>query len=153
MLFLSALVILLSTIPLGVIAQDKYVPKANEELYGTWTNEQNNGDIYHPQKVVVTSDGYTGYSRIFDSVPLFTWKSWIDSKWTDSEGNIWYRVFGKGVGVWEGHRSQELYKLSKSATVMERAFNGWQGDEFDPSKYPTKIDLSEAPYRILFRAE
>jgi hypothetical protein len=44
----------------GILAeqiQDKYVPKANEKLYGTWTNEHNSGDTLHPQKVIVTEDG------------------------------------------------------------------------------------------------
>ena len=108
----------------------------------------------HPQKVVVTSDEYTGYSSISDSVAVFTWKLRIDSKWTDSEGNIWYRVSGIGADSSStGYKSLELYKLSKSATVLERAFNGTYAWKFDPSKYPTKIDPSELSYMILYRAE
>lgn len=151
-LLLSATVILLSMIPPGAKAKDKYVPKANEELYGTWINEKNGGDKYNPQKVVVTADGYTGYSKISDSVPLFAWRLWIDNKWTDLEGNTWYKIFGIGIGDYEGEKSQELYKLSKSGTVMERAFVAGMG-EFSPSYYPTKIDPNSYSYRILYRAE
>jgi hypothetical protein len=89
---------LLTTFQVTSFGQDKYVPGSDEELYGTWTNEHNGGDIFHPQKVVITPGGYTAYSMISDTNPLFVWKSWIDSKWTDSEGNIWYKVFGAGTG-------------------------------------------------------
>ncbi len=131
--------------------ESKYVPKSDEELYGTWTNEQyyGEGDVWHPQRVVVTADGYVGYNKLSDLVPMFIWKLWIDSKWTDADGNIWYRVRGMGAGKYD--KSQELYKLSKSATVMERAFVYVFGD-YDASKYPTKIDPNELRYRVLYRA-
>jgi hypothetical protein len=151
MLLLRALMILLSLIPFVVNAQDKYVPKENEELYGTWTNEQNFGDNYHPRKVVVTVDEYTVYFNVSDSVPLFAWSFSIDEKWTDSEGNIWYKILGIGVGTFKGYKSQELYKLSKSNTVMERAYV--EVGKFDPTNYPTKIDPQQEYYRILYRAE
>jgi len=63
-------------------------------------------------------------SRYLTRIPCLLGSRGIDSKWTDSEGNIWYTVFGIGTGFWEGHKSQELYKLSKSATVMEGAYYG-----------------------------
>jgi hypothetical protein len=135
----------------GGCVSGKYLPKANEELYGTWINEQNGGDKYHPQKVVVTPDGYAGYSKISDSVPLFTWSLSIDKKWTDSEGGIWYKILGIGKGVYEGEVSQELYKLSKSGTIMERAFV--VVGKFNPSDYPREIDPNSFSYRILYRAE
>ena len=144
LLFGAALILL------GACAAGKYVAKANEELYGTWTNEKNSGDKYHPQKVVVTPDGYTGYSKISDSVPLFDWRLKIDSKWKDSDGNIWYKVLGTGAGAYEGEKSQELYKLSESGTVMERAFKIVV--EYSPANYPEKIDSHEYTYRILFRS-
>jgi hypothetical protein len=105
-------------------APGKYVAKQNEQLFGTWTNEQNVGSVYDPQKVVIAIDGYKLYSKISDSVPSEenTWQ--IDSKWTDSEGNIWYKTFGTvTMGTYKGARWQELEKLSKSGTVWERALN------------------------------
>jgi hypothetical protein len=127
-----------------------YVPSPNEELYGTWTNEQNSGDIYHPQKMVVTPDRYTLYYKISDSVPCMdnTWR--IVSKWTDSEGNVWYKIFGGGIGNWEGHNWLELDKLSKSGTVWERALSPVR--DFDPRFYPREIDPNHPYYRILYRA-
>jgi hypothetical protein len=144
----AALVLLVSS---GIAAQDKYIPKPNEELYGTWTNEKNRGDLFHPQKVVVTQDGYTGYSKISDSDSLFSWKLSIDSKWTDSDGNIWYKILGIGDGSWKGYKSQKLYKLSKSGTVMERAWTDVGNGAYDASMYPKKIDPMISSYRILYR--
>jgi len=60
----------------------KYIPKPNEELYGTWTNGQNGGDLKHPQKVVITPEGCIAstYSKISDSDPVFAWRLRIDTK-------------------------------------------------------------------------
>jgi hypothetical protein len=132
----------------------KHAPKPNEELYGTWTNDQNSGDIYDPQKVLVTPDSYQGFSNISDAVPLFTWGLTTDKKWTDSEGNVWYQILGIGTGAYDGEKSQELYKLSKSGTVMERAFRSLGIDgQYDPSMYPTETDPKLATYGIPYREE
>lgn len=48
-------------------------------------------------------------------------------------------------------KTQELSKLSKSGTVMERAFVNFFIGEFDPSRYPTEIDPKLSSYRILYR--
>ena len=83
MLFLGALMILLSMIPIGVIAQDKYVPKANEESYGTWTNEKGT-----PQKAVIFAGGFMNYMLISDTTPTYNeGTQQIESKWQDAEGN------------------------------------------------------------------
>lgn len=151
-LILGTAVILLSIIALGANAQDKYLPKEHEELCGTWTNGQNGGDIFHPQKAVIIYDGYKLYSKISDSVPLEEGTFGIDSKWTDSDGNVWYKTFGTITGkVYKGYRWQEIDKLSKSGTVWERALNPIGVGDFSPGNYPTKIDLNEPFYRILYR--
>src|SRR5208283_230530 len=94
---------------LGGCATGEYIPKPNEELYGTWINEQNGGNIFLPQGVVFTADGYKLYCSLSDSNPCEVGTSWIDSKWTDSEGNIWYRTFGTNTaGVYKGDSWQEL---------------------------------------------
>jgi hypothetical protein len=150
-LFLISLVLLCVLAP-GAIAQGNYIPKENEELYGTWTNKENLGDHYHPQKLVVTPGGYADYSKSSDSVPRFNWRLKIDSKWTDSDGNIWYKVLGMGTSYYEGEKFQELLKLSESGTVMERAIN-IPLVEYDPANYPKEIDSHAFSYRILFRSE
>jgi hypothetical protein len=134
-------------------AQNKYVPRDNEELYGTWINKQDPGNFWHPQRVVVTADGYSRYSKLSDSVPVSSWKLRIDGKWMDENGNTWYRVYSLGVGEVEGVKYYELYKFSKSTTVMEIASVWFKGErEYDPSWYPTEIDANRDSYRIYYRA-
>ena len=42
----------------------------------------------------------------------------IDSKWTDSEGNIWYKVFGAVTD--SGQKFQVLFKISRKGTQLEK---------------------------------
>ena len=150
-LLVSATVIVLSILVTGGWAQQKYVPKTDEELYGTWTNGQNSGDWFRPQKLVLTADQYAVYGST-EALPTFTWMLRIDDKWTDTDGNIWYEVFAVGTGCFKGHSTQELYKLSKSGSVMERALEMTTGED-DPALYPKGVDPN-APvsYWILYRA-
>ena len=153
-LLLSAPVILLCMIPFGANAQDKYIPKANEEGYGIWTNEQSKGSLFRPQKVVVTPDGYKAYCNISDSLPCEEGMLGIASKWSDPEGNTWYKAFGTiTTGVRKGLRFQELIEISKSGTISESVSKPIFIGGFDPSNYPTKIDPKNSSYRIRFRAE
>jgi hypothetical protein len=150
-LVLSTAVILLCAIPSGVIGQEKYALKANEEIYGTWTNEQYNGnDIYHSPKVVVTPDGYKLYRNVSDSVTIEAGTLGVDSKWTDSEGNIWYKAFGTGT---TGDHWQEIDKISRSGTVRETQIRPLGFGQFDPSNYPTEIFPNSSGYRILYRVQ
>ena len=99
---------------------------------------------------------------------------WIDSKWTDSEGNVWYKTFGENSsGIYSGDHWQELDKISKSG-VWERelttlepecAATCWRQKQsnaayplvYDPTYYPTKVDPKDTTYsflhnyRILYR--
>ena len=138
-LVVSATVIVLSIFVTGGWAQQKYVPRADEELYGTWTNGQNSGDWFRPQKLVLTANQYAEYCNT-EALPTFTWRLRIDDKWTDTDGNIWYKVFAIGTGCFKGHSTQELYKLSKSGTVMERALEMTTTGKDDPTLYPKGID-------------
>ena len=147
MLLLFALLVLLSLILLGSCAPRKYVPKPNEEIYGTWTNEK-----IFPQKVVNTADGWKQYNYIADSVPLIEGTGTPDSKWTDSEGNIYYKGFDTVTsGTYKGNKFQELDKLSKSGTVWESVSTMVR--EFEASNYPAKIDPKDSSYRIYYRTE
>lgn len=152
--FLSVSVISLSVFLLGGCASGKYVPKASEELYGTWTSEQAVNDYSHPQKAVVTADGYKHYIKVSDSVPSEEGTEQINSKWTDTEGSIWYKTFGAATtGQYKGYKYQALVKLSKSGTVQESVFIAIGFEEFDPKKYPTKIDPTDSTYKIQYRAK
>jgi hypothetical protein len=149
----GAAVILLFLILLGGCRAGK--PK--EEIYGTWTNDTSTNTYVimsgHIQKEVITPDGWKQYSRISDTDRLQEGTAQIESKRTDSEGNIWCKrriTVTAGNLADAGTKSQELDKLSKSATVWESAFalvGNWH-----PELYPTTIDPKAANYRIYYRA-
>ena len=132
--------------------------KPKEEIYGTWTNDTNTNTYVimsgHIQKVVNTPDGrWKEYSKISDSDCLQEGKRSIDSKWADSEGNIWYKsvmVVTAGKLADAGTTAQELDKFSKSATVWESEFA--LVGKVHPELYPTSIDPKDANYRIYYRA-
>ena len=153
---LVAIVLFAALVQVGAWAQGKYAPKPDEDLYGTWINEQYpKNDIFHPQKVVNAADRYEVYLGIADSVSSESAKVEIDAKWTDSEGNAWYKTFATiTAGIFKGNRWQAINKLSKSGTVWERQLNPIYTEDFSPNKYPTTIDPKDSGnYRILYRAE
>jgi len=120
---------------LGLLAQEKYTASGNEEIYGTWTNEKNMASFSHPPKIVVSQNTVEIYVDLTSKLPpdKVIWS--IVKKWTDSGGNIWYQANGTGTGGAQGYKWQELYKLSKNGTIMERALAGLPfGSDFDPSQ-------------------
>jgi hypothetical protein len=125
----------------NAFAGDKaYVPKDNEELYGTWVNMDYKTGV-PPQKLTYNSDGIIG-SSIYAESRMLMWdtRQQITDKWKDSEGNIWYK------GHWVANSGEEgysLYKLSYSGKICEYIF--------DHNKYPTKIDTEHRNYRIYYR--
>ena len=136
----SLLTLLLSVTLLGftgnLLAKEKpYVPKDNEELYGTWVNEK-----YHHKKVVFFSDGTYGVTINPKDELGFKDTYQITAKWTDTEGNIWYKAFlessYRGPGYW-------LIKISNSGNTYESVSD--RGD------YPTKIDSDNDHYHIFYR--
>ena len=142
-------VVALSLILLAGCGQGKYLPKPNEELYGTWTNER-----MPQQKSVITASGFKSYTYIGDPDTFIEGTMQIISKSTDSEGNIWYKAFEiytSGLHGLKGQKRQTPYKLSKSGTVLEcqPAYVG----EFDPKSFPSKLDPKDQFYRIYFRSE
>jgi len=130
------------------------IAKGEEEIYGTWVNADNRADVLHGQKAVVTADAMRIFSKASDLEPGME-VSWdITSKWTDSEGNVWYKTFGTStVGVFKGAKWQTLDKISKSGAVWERAANVLELGNFNPAFYPRTIDPNGAYYRILYRME
>jgi hypothetical protein len=105
MMLIGATVVLLAFIQAQSLAQEKYVPTADEEIYGTWTNKD-----HFPQKVVTGPDGYKAYNFMSDSAPIEEGTVTIDSKWTDQDGNVWYKTFGTVTyGTYKGSTYQELH--------------------------------------------
>lgn len=149
-LLLSASIVSVALLLIVSTVWAQYVPKSNEELYGTWTNDKTI-NAFHVQKRVHTADGRVKeYDDLSGSTLLAEGPSRIDRKWTDSDGNVWYEVYERlTAGVYAGYDFQRLFKLSKSATVLEYVQNhGYVG----PNNYPAKIDPSGGAYKIFYRA-
>ena len=142
-MLLATLMILLIVFGDSIFGQEKYSPKPDEELYGTWTNPK--GSL---QKFVKASDGWKFYVHVADTSPYDKGTTEIESKWTDSDGNIWYRCFNTNMN---GYKTQELDRLSKGGTVLEFVFR--QVDEFDRNSYPNRIDPLDPNYGIYYRAK
>ena len=90
---------------------------------------------------------------ISDSVTYEEGTMQIDSKWTDAEGNIWYRTLNTvKTGYWKGYTGQMLHKLSNSATVRECTWSFHSpSEEFDPVYWPNEIDRSVWSHNIRYR--
>jgi hypothetical protein len=125
----------------GSFANDKekygfYVPKRNEEIYGTWINPKYRGeDPSNEQKFVTYDWGYSeGFLKVADKNPIERWTFIIADKWTDTDGNIWYKVFNQEAGPLSGSTWFTLNKLSENGTVIEFVW--------DYRKFPTEIDMN-----------
>jgi hypothetical protein len=134
---------------LGGCGPGKYVPRANEEIYGTWTNPDS-----AQQKVVIGPSGWLIYAYMDDTSEIWGGSGQIVQKWTDSQGVIWYKTFStvtSGYGGGRGGKSQSLYRLSKGGTVLE-AQEATVAD-LDPKQFPARIDPNDRDnYRMYFRS-
>ena len=137
----------------GSCATEKkaYVAKENEELYGTWINEDYNnttGIIRHYAKEIRNPDGtFALYLNEFDTKPYMIGKSIITDSWTDSEGNIWFKEEYYIGAYFEGKKVSEyrLTKISNSGRTLEGV------DNAAIAGYPTEIDPTNSWYHILYR--
>ena len=110
---------------------EPYVPKENEEYYGTWVNEEyNNVDTY--AKWVINSNGtWAGYDAVWlKDVPSSKGSFKIIAKWKDQNGDVWYKTTWKNE-TW-GQSGYDLIHISDSGSTMEAA--SYTLD------FPTKID-------------
>ncbi len=134
-------------------APGKYIPKANEEIYGAWANDQYSGIMswteYAPQLTVSTPGNYADYRLLTDHDPAQAGKLEIASKWTDSEGNAWYKTLGSGSDGDKVFRFQRLEKVSRSSAIRE--FQFVFVERFDPQFYPKALDPNASLYRIYRR--
>lgn len=135
----------------------KYVPTANEEIYGTWTNPQEPPHIPTIQKAVYAPGSFKGYNLVSSTTPQLECSWEITGKWKDSEGNVWYKGHSKITGGTIGDTGAEwvsLYKLSKSASVLEEVLKIPTSDqEIKKPVYPVSIDPKDDNYHIKYRAK
>jgi beta-lactamase regulating signal transducer with metallopeptidase domain len=73
------------------------VVKLEEPIVGTWINPEYEGPKGLAAKSVVYPDGkQLDYQKISDAVPTWEYQLEVEEKWTDPQGNRWYKV------RWEG---------------------------------------------------
>jgi hypothetical protein len=134
----------------GSFANDKekygfYVPKPNEEIYGTWVNKDYSGAVLgHHQKFVSHFWGYWGaYNQVTDKAPTWYGTFILVDKWKDSEGNIWYKEYDQNG--WSKYGDFSLDKISKNGTIIESVYNSYM--------WPKEADLNpdNPNYRIYYR--
>ena len=120
--------------------EQQYVPKENEEICGIWVNTEYSGAPMDEQKIVI----YLGECEFYSmaSIPVHSGrvKYTIVDKWTDSEGNIWYKRITE-----EHARRHELNKINKNGTTLEMVYS------YIHSKFPTEIDPGHPEYHIYYR--
>ena len=127
------------------IGEDEYVPSENEEIYGTWVNpEYGKTEASFSQKRIINPDGtWEEYSSMAD-IGYLTWEYTIIDKWTDSEGNIWYKL-----NTWYGNKAYgaipyyDLHRISNSGLTWEFVSS--------TKDYPTEIDPDHPMYFIYYR--
>ena len=89
---------------------------------------------------------WDGYQRTSGSALAGKGSYVLVEKWTDSEGNIWYKMHVWYGPIFEGHPgSYELDKFSESGKV-------WESLSFKDA-FPSEIDKSIYKYNILYRQE
>ena len=140
-LIFAVLVLLMSC----ATGKKAYVAKENEEIYGTWVNtEYGTMEAAFWQKIINRSDGTSELYEGMADIAHATSKYIIIDKWTDSEGNIWYKIIREfGEKAYGEKPYYELHKISNSGLIWEYVFS------FD--NYPTEIDSNHPYYLIYYR--
>jgi len=91
---------------------------------GTWTNEKAG-----LQEIVITPGHWEHCLYLFDRTPSRGGVGKSLTRWTDPEGNVWYKSFAtitRGDG--RGHDTVGLDKFSKGATVWEYTWDLYNGN-------------------------
>ena len=122
----------------------------NEELSGTWINMEYKGTT-NPhdslkQKVILFPDGrYESFN--IAGKPKADYKAVykIEEKWTDKEGNIWYK-YRLTEKSWQKYEKIDTFYLSKISNSGKE-----KECQFDFEFYPKKIDPSRLAYRKYYR--
>jgi len=110
----------------------KYVPKASEEIYGTWTNE---GIKW--QKIVIYAGGTKAYVNLANNNADMETKEQISAKWKDADGNVWYKTLELFIsGPLKGSKGQYLWKIS-NGSQME--LTGEFVKDFNEKSFPADL--------------
>lgn len=113
-------------------------------LSGTWINEEYNTHPFKARLVIRPDGTFVVYSRTTDTTKDEIGHFVVVDKWTDSEGNIWYKTHVWGGVMVEGKPSAyELARLSDSGNIWELvSISG---------EFPAEIDVNHPRYHIYYR--
>ena len=105
-------------------AEEKaYVPKDNEELYGTWVNPDYNTETF-AAKTLLNPDGTILYYWKEESTVVATRGNFsITDKWSDSEGNVWYKTTYTWKMGGYSESGYELARISNSGKTYESVYS------------------------------
>jgi hypothetical protein len=127
----------------GSCATEKPARKKSEILYGTWVNEKYAAFKYYTAMVMKPDGVYETYVDTSLKTLSARGKYAITDKWTDSEGNIWYKAtyeVKEGTQLVTGFL---LIKISDSGNTYE--------ENMDRREYPTEINPIYVTYSIYYR--
>jgi len=145
-IFVSILILVLAVLVIseGYATEKKVSKKDYRFVSGTWINEEYNSYAFCARYELYRDGKWDGYNRISDTGKKYIGHYVIVDKWTDSEGNIWYKMHVWEGPIFEGHPgSYELDKFSESGKVWE-----YRADHY---AFPTEIDKNHPKYHIYYR--
>lgn len=140
--------ILAITLSLALLIFVRMTLAGSEDIWGTWVNtEQPKGKYHHvEEKRVFSPDGmFKFYYYESSQSPEFEGTYTITERWTDSEGNIWYKMKAEGKSIKYRDKVQWylLSRISDSGKTLEYVYH--------PLDYHKKLDPNHPSYRILYR--
>jgi hypothetical protein len=129
----------------GSCATEKKMVKDSEEIFGIWVNEKYASRKNYTTLVMKPDGVFEEY--VDESLKTLSarGKYTITDKWTDSEGNIWYKAtyeLKDGTQLVTGFL---LVKISDSGNIYE--------ENYDKREYPTEINSINPTYSIYYRQE
>jgi hypothetical protein len=118
---------------------------ASEEFFGTWVNPDYNTETLCA-KVVCNPDGtQLSFGTIDTTVVRYRGKFSITEKWTDAEGNIWYKVIATSSVGGYSETSYGLYRIRNSGATMESVGSR--------AEYPKELNPKHPSYNIYQRQQ
>ena len=141
--FVSILILVLSVLIISEgCATDKKVTKEDYRfMEGTWINLDYDKAWRYAKVIRKPDRTYEEYVMSYSELPALKGEYTINDKWTDSEGNTFYKI----IVTSHGASYYILSKIDKSGKVYE--------DVWSTSGMPTEVDTENDLYRIYYRQE
>jgi hypothetical protein len=132
----------------GLLVPERFYVPGEEQLYGSWVVLETHATIEYPKMVIHP----WGLVEVFESVTStsYAWRatSTIAQKWTDEEGNIWYKEFVRWSmrGFYAGH-AYNLVRISEDSGTLETISGnvGWP----EPAQMDSERNTTYVKYRRL----